>query len=64
MNFLFESLAIRNRRIQLEEALRMATRCLLVGLLALALARPFIPPGTTIPWIAILPLMLLGVVGL
>jgi hypothetical protein len=64
MNFLFESLAIRNRRIQLEEALLMATRCLLVGLLALALARPFIPPGTTIPWIAILPLMLLGVVGL
>ena len=64
MNFLLESLAIRNRRIQLEEALLMATRCLLVGLLALALARPFIPPGSTIPWLLVLPLLLLGVVGI
>ncbi len=64
MNFLLESLAIRNRRIQLEEALLMATRCLLIGLLALALARPFIPPGSTIPWIIILPLLLLAIVGI
>jgi len=64
MNFLLESLAIRNRRIQLEEALLMAARCLLVGLLALAVARPFIPPGSTIPWIIILPLLLLAVVGI
>ena len=64
MNFLLESLAIRNRRIQLEEALLMATRCLLVGLLALALARPFIPPGSSVPWIVILPLLLLAVVGI
>ena len=64
MGFLLESLAIRNRRIQLEEALLMATRCLLVGLLALALARPFIPPGSTIPWLLILPLLLLSVVGI
>ncbi|MEC5125543.1 PA14 domain-containing protein [Verrucomicrobiales bacterium BCK34] len=64
MNFLLESLAIRNRRIQLEEALLMATRCLLVGLLALALARPFIPPGSTIPWLLVLPLLLLAVIGL
>ncbi len=63
MNFLLESLAIRNRRIQLEEALLMATRCLLVGLLALALARPFIPPGSTVPWLLVLPLLLLAVVG-
>lgn len=64
MNFLLESLAIRNRRIQLEEALLMATRCLLVGLLALALARPFIPPGSSIPWIILLPLLLLAIVGI
>ncbi|MEX2579826.1 MAG: PA14 domain-containing protein [Verrucomicrobiales bacterium] len=64
MNFLLESLAIRNRRIQLEEALLMATRCLLVGLLALALARPFVPPGSTVPWLLVLPLLLLSVVGL
>lgn len=64
MNFLLESLAIRNRRIQLEEALLMAARCLLVGLLALALARPFIPPGSTIPWLLVLPLLLFAIVGL
>ncbi|MDF1825255.1 MAG: PA14 domain-containing protein [Verrucomicrobiales bacterium] len=64
MNFLLESLAIRNRRIQLEEALLMATRCLLVGLLALALARPFIPPGSSIPWVILLPLLLLAIVGI
>ncbi len=64
MNFLLESLAIRNRRIQLEEALLMATRCLLVGLFAIALARPFIPPGSTVPWIIVLPIVLLAVVGI
>ncbi|MEM6280017.1 MAG: PA14 domain-containing protein, partial [Verrucomicrobiota bacterium] len=64
MNFLLESLAIRNRRIQLEEALLMACRCLLVGLLALALARPFIPPGSSIPWVILLPLLLLAIVGI
>ncbi|MEM7697811.1 MAG: PA14 domain-containing protein [Verrucomicrobiota bacterium] len=64
MNFLIESLAIRNRRIQLEEALLMACRCLLVGLLALAIARPFIPPGSSIPWVIVLPLLLIAIVGI
>ncbi len=64
MDFLFQSLIIRNRRIQLEEALLMGTRCLLLGLLALALARPFVPPGSTIPWLVVLPLVLLAIVGL
>ena len=64
MDFLFQSLAIRNRRIQLEEALLMAARCLLVGLLALALVRPFVQPGSTVPWLLVLPMLLLGVVGL
>lgn len=64
MDFLFQSLIIRNRRIQLEEALLMGARCLLLGLLALALARPFVPPGSAIPWLVVLPLMLLAIVGL
>ena len=37
MQFLMESLATRSRKIQLEEALLMACRCLLFGLLALAI---------------------------
>ena len=64
MSFLFESMAIRNRRIQLEEALLMVSRCLLVGLLALALAHPFVPPGSNVPWLFVLPLGLIGIVGL
>ncbi|MCF6314158.1 MAG: PA14 domain-containing protein [Verrucomicrobiales bacterium] len=64
MDFIFQSLVIRNRRIQLEEALLMAARCLLLGLLALALARPFVPPGSSVPWLIVLPLILLAVVGL
>jgi hypothetical protein len=64
MDFLFQSLAIRNRRIQLEEALLMAARCLLVGLLALALVRPFVQPGSSVPWLLVIPMLLLGIVGL
>lgn len=64
MSFLFESMAIRNRRIQLEEALLMVSRCLLVGCLALALAHPFVPPGSNVPWLFVLPLGLIGIIGL
>jgi len=61
--FLKDSLVIRNRQIHLEEALLMAARCLLLGLLALALARPFIPPGSQVPWFLVLPMFLIGVVA-
>lgn len=62
--FLRDSLVIRNRQIHLEEALLMAARCLLLALLALALARPFIPPGSKIPWFLVLPMFLAGAVCL
>ncbi|MFT5125374.1 MAG: hypothetical protein ACI9TH_000814 [Kiritimatiellia bacterium] len=61
MRFLLESLATRSRRIQLEEALLMACRCLLFGLIALAVMRPFVPATSSIPWVVILPLLLLAV---
>ena len=64
MRFLLESMASRRRRIELEEALLMAARCLLFALLALAVARPFIPPGSSVPWVVVLPLGLLAVVAL
>lgn len=51
MQFLRDSLAARNRRILVEEVALMALRCLLLGVLVLALARPFIRgqwlPGET-----------------
>ena len=63
MQFLLESVESRKKRIQLEEALLLAARCLLVGLLALAVARPFIPPGSSVPWLVVLPSFLVGLVS-
>ncbi len=63
MQFLLDSIESRKRRIQLEEALLMAARCLLMGLLALAVARPFAPPGSEIPWVILLPAFLLSLVA-
>ena len=63
MLFLLESVESRKKRIQLEEALLLAARCLLVGLLALAVARPFIPPGSSVPWLVVLPSFLVGLVS-
>lgn len=61
MRFLLDSLLSRKKRIQLEEALLMAARCLLVALLALCVARPLADSGSGVPWVAVLPLFLLGV---
>lgn len=64
MRFLFDTVAMRKRRIEWEDMLLMAARCLLVALLALALARPFVPPDSTVPWMFVLPIGLLGVAAL
>jgi len=42
MQFLEDSLTSRSRRILIEELILMALRCVLLGLLAAALARPFV----------------------
>ena len=64
MQFLLGSIAARNRRIMLEEILLMALRCLLVALLVLAVARPFVPKGARIPWAVVLPAFVGGVLCL
>ncbi len=64
MRFLFDTVAMRRRRMEWEDMLLMAARCLLIALLALALARPFVPPDSNVPWIFVLPLVLLGVAAL
>jgi len=61
MRFLFDTVAMRRRRMEWEDMLLMATRCLLVALIALAIARPFVPPNSSVPWLVVLPLVLLGV---
>lgn len=58
--FLRESMVLRRRRLLLEEVLLLATRCLLFALLALVLARPFIKPGSQVPWSVVLPMLLLS----
>ena len=62
MIFLLDSLISRRRRMLLEEILLLATRCLIVALVALTLARPFVPASSTVPWIIVLPAGLLAVV--
>ena len=64
MQFLIDSVESRKSRIELEEALLMGARCLLMGLLALAVARPFVPPGSAIPWVVVLPGFLLSLVAI
>ncbi|MFB3891887.1 MAG: BatA domain-containing protein [Phycisphaerae bacterium] len=60
MRFLLASLAYRNRRIMIEEIILLAVRCLLLAMLALALARPFMPSRSIIPWSVVLPVVLLA----
>ncbi len=61
MRFLMDTLSERRRRMEWEDLLLMAARCLLIALTALAVARPFVPPDARQPWGFILPVMLLGV---
>jgi len=62
MRFLLQSLTMRRRRIMLEEIILLALRCLVVALLVLAMARPFLPTRTTIPWATVLPALLVAAV--
>jgi len=62
MRFLLDSLASRNRRILVEEIILMALRCLTVALLAVAMARPFLPTRTGLSWAMALPAVLIAAV--
>jgi len=64
MRFLLASLAAQNRRILLEEIILLALRCLLVALVVLAMARPFLPTRTMVPWAIVLPAMLGAAIAL
>jgi len=63
MRFLTDSLSARRRRILLEEIMLMILRCLAVGLLAAAMARPYMPAASIIPWQVIVPALLLAAVA-
>ena len=61
MRFLMDTLSERRRRMEWEDLLLMAARCLLLALAALAVARPFVPPDSRIPWSLLLPLALVAI---
>ncbi len=61
MRFLFDTISVRRRKMEWEDLLLMATRCLLLALIALAVARPFLTPDSRIPWLFVLPAALAGV---
>ncbi len=61
IQFLLDSINSRRQKILLEEILLLVVRCMLVGILALVMARPFIPSGSGLPWLIVLPLGLLGI---
>ena len=62
MDFLLRSIALRNRRIRFEEALLLAMRCLLLTLLVLAMARPFLPSHANVAWFVVLLMFTIGAV--
>ena len=61
MRFLFDTIAVRKRKMEWEDLLLMAARCLLLALLALAVSRPFMTPDSQVPWMFVLPAALVGV---
>ncbi len=64
VQFLLDSLVIRRRRILLEEVLLLVARCLLVALVVLAVARPFVPASSRVPWGVVLPCALGAIAAL
>ncbi|MFT6596342.1 MAG: hypothetical protein ACJAT3_002324, partial [Akkermansiaceae bacterium] len=60
MRFLFDTVAARRKRMEWEDFLLMIARCLLIALITLAVARPFVPPDSKIPWLFVLPMGLIG----
>lgn len=61
MRFLMDTLVVRRRKMEWEDLLLMAARCLLLALVALAVARPFVPPNSSVPWLFVLPAAAVGI---
>ena len=62
--FLVQTMKKRKRKMLLEDILLLACRCLALGLLALAFARPFVRPDSPVPWAVVMPVLLAGIVAM
>lgn len=60
MMFLAAAFRRRRRKLLLEDALLLVCRCMIPALLAIAFARPFAAPSSSIPWIIVIPAILLA----
>ncbi|MGN1360219.1 MAG: BatA domain-containing protein [Kiritimatiellia bacterium] len=63
-HFLKDAMTSRRSKVLLEEILLLSTRVLLLGLLALMFARPFVQPGSHVPWMVVLPIVLAAMTSL
>ena len=59
--FLDKTMKKRKKKVLLEDILLLACRCLALGLLALAFARPFVRPDSPVPWAVTMPLLLVAI---
>ncbi|HUT34590.1 MAG TPA: PA14 domain-containing protein [Planctomycetota bacterium] len=64
MRFLLASLTSQNRRILVEEIILLTLRCLLVALVVMAMAMPFLPTRSQVPWAIALPAFLGAAIAL
>lgn len=62
MQFLLASVTTQQRRILLEEMILLALRCVMLALVALAMARPFLPSRAGVPWLLVLPAVIAAAV--
>jgi hypothetical protein len=62
--FLDLTMKKRRRKVLLEDILLLACRCLALGLLALAFARPFVRPDSPVPWAVTMPVLLLSITAI
>ena len=62
--FLDLTMKKRKRKVLLEDILLLACRCLALGLLALAFARPFVRPDSPVPWAVTMPVLLLSITAI
>ncbi|MBM4031897.1 MAG: VWA domain-containing protein [Planctomycetes bacterium] len=64
MRFLLASLTSQNRRILVEEVILLTLRCLLVAFVVMAMAMPFLPSRSRVPWAIALPAFLGAAISL
>ncbi len=60
MDFLREALKRNRRMLEMRDIALLALRCLAVFLFGLALAQPFVSPGSVYMWIIVFPAVILG----